>query len=289
MFVLETLVGNCVLPRPARDRGKKLRYLRRIAEKSDNFCLQETHGRIEHLANIDIVLHRAIGLNFATFSTGNVNAAGSVILTHYDILGPGTIAENEGIFPGRDHLVRIRLHDCHCRIINLHYQPEWTLQELRQRLRARATPWPAHPEGVGFLVGDFNVYDPAEGRLNSRTQTFNDGDASRAAALFAAFLRSVEIAHPFFIREDVRRDGPIHTFTRIDRVFLHLPMAELRDFRCQTHTIGTIGDISVPSDHIPVWLVIECPCKKQSDHPIIQRWLTQRPLFVSPWMLSTAT
>ena len=41
-------------------------------------------------------------------------------------------------------------------------------------------------------------------------------------------------------------------------------MAELRDFQCHSHTIGTIGDRSVPSDH-----------------PIIRRWLTQHPLFIS--------
>ena len=85
--------------------------------------------------------------------------------------------------PGRDHLERIRQRDRSCTIINLHYQPEGSLQELRRRLRAAAAVWSDFPERKGFLVGHFNIFDPAEGRPNARTQTFSDGDVSRAAAL----------------------------------------------------------------------------------------------------------
>ena len=58
-------------------------------------------------------------------------------------------------------------------------------------------------------------------------------------------------------------------------------MAELRDFQCHSHTIETIGDKSAASDHIPVRLAIERPRRKQQDHPVIRRWLTQHPLFIS--------
>ena len=47
--------------------------------------------------------------------------------------------------------------DCYCTVINLHYQPEGTLQEFRGRLHASAALWPAYPDGVGFLVGDFSI------------------------------------------------------------------------------------------------------------------------------------
>ena len=58
----------------------------------------------------------------------------------------------------------------------------------------------------------------------------------------------------------------------------NLRMAESRDFRCHSHKIETIGDRSVPTDHIPVRLVIEYPRSKQKDHPVIQRLLTQHPV-----------
>ena len=47
------LLGSAASSQRPRE---KLRYHSRIAEKSDILCLQETHVRIEHLANIDIVL-----------------------------------------------------------------------------------------------------------------------------------------------------------------------------------------------------------------------------------------
>ena len=60
---------------------------------------------------------------------------------------------------------------------------------------------------------------------------------------------------------------PFIRWFRIDRIFVNLPMAELRDFQCHSLTVGTIGDLSIPSDHISVRLVIECPRKKHPTTP----------------------
>ena len=138
--------------------------------------------------NIDIVLDRCTWMKRGTITPWNVNSGGSVILTRNDIFGSGTTVEHEDTFPGRDHLVRIRQLDCSCTVITFHYQPEGTLQELRRRLRAAAALWPTYTDGMGFLVGDFNICDPAEGRLNSLSQTFSYGDVSRAAALLRRLL-----------------------------------------------------------------------------------------------------
>ena len=98
-----------------------------------------------------------------------MNAGGSVILARRGILGPNSISEHEEIFPGRFHLVEIRQRDRSCTIINLHYQPEGSLQEFQRHLRAATAVWSNHTEGKGFLVGHFNIFDPAEGRPNART------------------------------------------------------------------------------------------------------------------------
>ena len=58
---------------------------------------------------------------------------------------------------------------------------------------------------MGFLVGDCNICDPAQGRLHSRTQTSTDGDTDLATALLAAFPCAVEIAKPYLTRKDMRR------------------------------------------------------------------------------------
>ena len=40
-------------------------------------------------------------------------------------------------------------------------------------------------------------------------------------------------------------------------------MADLHDFQCHSHKVGTVGDKLILIDHIPVRLVIDCPRKKQ--------------------------
>ena len=51
-------------PRPPKN---ELKYLTRNAERSDIVCLQETHGRYEHLLYIDTVLDRIAWEIFGTF------------------------------------------------------------------------------------------------------------------------------------------------------------------------------------------------------------------------------
>ena len=48
----------CSAASSQRPRGNKLKYLKRIAEKSDTVCLQEIHGTFEYFLNIDTVSDR---------------------------------------------------------------------------------------------------------------------------------------------------------------------------------------------------------------------------------------
>ena len=120
------------------------------------------------------------------------------------------------------------------------------------------------------LTGDFNC-DPAECGLKSRTPP--------AMAMLAAppssppSLTLLKLLNPFSLVRTYGVTVP-STLSRIDRVFVNLPMAKLRDFQCHSHTIGTVGDKSEPGDHITVRLVIECPRREQLDHPVIRRWPT---------------
>ena len=72
--------------------------------------------------------------------------------------------------------------------------------------------------------------------------TVGDGDTRRAAALFAAFPCSVERVQPYFTRKNEKRDGSIHTLSRINCVFINLPVAELSTFLCHSHTTVSSGD-----------------------------------------------
>ena len=61
-------------------REQKHHYLKRLADKNDVVCLQETHGKDEFLQALQ-VLHPQFRM-FGTFIPDNVNAGGSAILIH---------------------------------------------------------------------------------------------------------------------------------------------------------------------------------------------------------------
>ena len=122
---------------------------------------------------------------FGTFIPDNENGGGSAICIHRDLLLEEAIVT---------HLVT-----CHGLVIaNVHFEPELTLRQLRGRLRLIHPHWPAYPNGVGIILGDFNICDPEEGRFNVWNQTFTDG-----TAVFHSFFPHVlEIAQSDYTRRD---------------------------------------------------------------------------------------
>ena len=85
-------------------------------------------------------------------------------------------------------------------IANVHLEPGSNLRDLRERLHAIHKHWPQCPTGAGFLIGDFNICEPEEGRFIVVTQTFSD-DLGRTAAFRSIFPRAFEISPPGFYEE----------------------------------------------------------------------------------------
>ena len=81
-------------------------HLKRLAEKSDVVCLQETHGKDEFL-QAQTVLHSQFRM-FGTFIPDNVNAGGSAILIHEGLLPDHAVIGHESTQQERDHVFRIR-------------------------------------------------------------------------------------------------------------------------------------------------------------------------------------
>ena len=140
---------------------------------------------------------------FGTFIPGNENAGGSAICIHKDLLPEDAIVSHVITCQGRDHLVNIRSGRHNLVIVNVHFEPELTLRQLRGRFRLIHPHWPAYPCGVGVILGDFNISDPEEGRFNVWNQSFTDG----------------EIAQSDYTRRDSSALGVIRTLSRIDRFF----------------------------------------------------------------------
>ena len=83
-------------------------------------------------------------------------------------------------------------------IVNAHFEPELTLRSLRERLRLITPHWPHHPDAIGTVVGDLNIWEPGEGIFNVWNQTFTDGDMGKAALLHCLLPHVLEIAQPDF-------------------------------------------------------------------------------------------
>ena len=139
------------------------------------------------------------------------------------MLGPGTSIGHAENFPGRDHLGRMRQMACNCTFMNLPCQPDGTLQEL-----------PPAPPRCGSLVDVQRRGRFPHGRLQHLRSGRGEGStlAARLSTMVTPavpppslprFSRSVEIAQPYFTMKNERRDGSIHTLSRIDRKFVNLP------------------------------------------------------------------
>ena len=121
---------------------------------------------------------------------------------------------------GRDHRVNIRSERHSLVIANVHFEPELTLRQLRGRLSLIHPHWPAYPNFVGIILGDFNICDPEEGRFHVWNQTFSDGDLGKTAVFHSFFPHVLEVAQFDYKRRDATALGIIRAQSRIDRILL---------------------------------------------------------------------
>ena len=145
---------------------------------------------------------------------------------HKDILPEEAIVTHLIACQGRDHIVNMQSGRRSLVIVNVHFEPELTLRRLRERLRLFTPHWPSYPNAVGIILGDFNICEPEEGRFNVWNQTFTDGDPRKTAMFHPFFPHILEIAQPDYTRRDSTALGITRTLSRIDLIFINLPMAE---------------------------------------------------------------
>ena len=161
-------------------------------------------------------------LVFWYFFPENENAGGSAICIHKDLVPEEAIVTHWVTCDGRYHFVNIRSERHSLVFVNVHFEPELTLRQLRGRLGLLHPHWPAYPNGVGIILGDLNICDPEEGRFNVWNQTFTDGDAGKTAVFHSFFPYVLEIAQSDYTRKDSTSLGIMRTLSRIDRMYLWL-------------------------------------------------------------------
>ena len=73
------------------------------------------------------------------------------------------------------------------------------------------------------------------------------------------------------------------TLSRIDRIFLNLPMAGARDFHCYSHVFENLENRTIPSDHAVVRLVIQKPSIRGHLGNRIPSWMSKTSHFLLPY------
>ena len=106
--------------------------------------------------------------------------------------------------------------------------------------------------------------------------------------MFHSFFPHVlEIAQPDYTRKDSTALGVKGTLSRIDRIFINLPMAEARDFHCNSHVFENLGKRTIPSDHAAVRLVVQKPTNRGQQGKTHSMLDVQKSRFLLPFATMT--
>ena len=194
---------------------------------------------------------------FGTFILGSENSGKSAFFIHQDLLPEGVIVIHVIACQGHDHVVNVQPGRRNFVVVNVHFEPELALRRLRERLRLITPQWPPYPGAVGIIMGDFKICEPEEGRFNVWNQSVTDGDTEKGALFHSLLPHVLETAQPDYSRRDSSVIGIIRTLSRIDRIFINLPVAEARDFHCYPHVFEIQENQSIPSDHAAVRFVMK--------------------------------
>ena len=121
---------------------------------------------------------------------------------------------------GRDHIVNIQSGRHNLVIVNVHFEPELTLRQLRGRLHLIHPHWPSYPNKVDIILDDFNICDPEEGRIHVWNQTFTDGDPTKTAMFHSFFHMSLRLPNLITREETPQPLGSYTLFQRFIAFFL---------------------------------------------------------------------
>lgn len=182
---------------------------------SDVLCLQETHGTHEYL-QATAVIFLSGWILVGPFLADKKNAGGWVRKS-FPSCKEGSNMWSCVMVKITWSLLRSGHGSC-----TIFLKPRLTQRELRKRLVHIHVEWPAYPEGLGVIIGDFDMCEPEEGRLNLVTQTFSEGDPGRTLVLF------LELYQLDARRVEVSVCSTLRCLSRIDGAFINVPNAGMR-------------------------------------------------------------
>ena len=243
-------------------REMKSNYFSRLVENNNIICLQEVHRKDEFLQTIQV-----LALRFRLHDT---------LCIHEDLLPHDAVVTRAVTCQGRDHIVNVRSGCQSLIVVNIHFEPELTLRNLRERLSYHPH-WPQYPDAIGMIMG--LQYLRTGGR---KIQCFESDSlmVTRRKLPYSFFTpRVLVIVQPDYKKRDSSVSGIIRSLSRIDRAFINLPMAETDDFHRYFHVFRIWGKRSIPSDHAAVRVVIHKPTMRGHQGKRFPNWMSKHLVF----------
>ena len=111
------LIGSPTSPQLSRERIHN--YFTRLAKNNDIICLQEIHGKHEFPQAIQVLAPQF--RLYGTFIPKILNAGGSAICTHKNLLSEGAIITHAVTCQGRDRIVNIQSGARNLVVVNVHF------------------------------------------------------------------------------------------------------------------------------------------------------------------------
>ena len=235
------------------------------------------HGKDEYLQAIQVLAPR---FRVLVFFPENENAGGSAICIHKDLLPEEAIVTHLIICQGRVHLVNIQSGRHSLVFVNVHFELELTLRQLRGRLGLLHPHWPAYPNGVGIILVTSTSVTPKKDDLMSGTRHSPMATRERLPCSTLSFHTSLRLLNLITQGRTPQPLGSYALFQGLIVFFINLPVAEARDFRCSSHVFENLGNRTI-SDHGAARLVIQKPTNGGHLSKRIPSWMCKVPVFCS--------
>ena len=177
-----------------------------------------------------------------------------------------------------DHIIKVQSGRSLLVIINAHFEPGPRLRSLRERL------W-RFPIGLDIpKVSVFLLAMSTFARLRKvdsmlPTKPSQKAIQGRRLSFEPSCPTPWKKALPNFTRKDAAADGTLRTLSRIDRAFINVPMAEAHDFRCHSHVLDNLGELSIPNDHVAIRIDVRKPQDHCGTSGQVLPWMSKHPLF----------
>ena len=151
---------------------------------------------------------------------------------------------------GRCLLVDVQAEQFASSVMNVHITPSLPTVEKKSLIR-RLLDTSYGENQLYFYCGDWNFTASDDDRINLADTSAVGHDIALAEVFDGHSRHLVELYQPAFTRRQVIRGG-LTSLSRLDRIYVNLPPAELVDRRPFACTEGYISDPRIPSDHVPV-------------------------------------